>query len=69
MLHAFVAILIVTFYGAGSQPHSEVMLVENAASCASIKSKIEPALAAKPEVSGWSFTCAPVDIKLPAAKT
>jgi hypothetical protein len=69
MLQAYVAILIVTFFGAGKVPQTEVALVPDAATCAQAKLATEAALEKDPKIAGFSFTCAPVAVAFPGKKS
>jgi hypothetical protein len=69
MLHLVVAFLIVNFYGVGNPPHREVAVFESQAACEQVKAATVAALEKDDRVSGYAFTCAPVEVKQPGSKS
>lgn len=69
MLPVVVAILLVTFTGAGKGGQSELALFPDLAACEAARTTTVAKLEADPEVAGYSFTCVPAAVKVPGTKS
>lgn len=68
MLHAFILVMLVTFNGVGNPPQSGLLLTPTLSACKQVEADAKRQLDADDKVAGYSLTCVPAEVALPATK-